>query len=141
MSASQVVELFAGTSMACPCGGSGFLLVWMGVVAWLFAAGRMDLCLGALRLLLVMVLELGGADDGCRGPARRVGWVVSPLDGVGCRVRIGVVAWSFAAGRIDLCLGALGLLLVMVLELVGADDGCRGPARRLFHNWVGWDAE
>ncbi len=40
---SQVVVLFVGMSMACPCEGSGFLLVWMEVVAWLFAAGRIDL--------------------------------------------------------------------------------------------------
>ena len=65
----------------------------MGVVPWLFAAGRIDLCLGALGLLLVMVLELVGADDGCRGPARRV---VSQLGGVGCRVRTG---YLLAPGR------------------------------------------
>ena len=100
MSASQVVVLFVGMSMACPCGGSGFLLVWMGVVAWLFVAGRIDLCLGTLGLLLVMVLELVGADDGCRGPARRVGWVVSPLGGVGCRVRMGISSRSVHVARL-----------------------------------------
>ncbi len=93
MSASQVVVLFVGMSMAYPCEGSGFLLVWMEVVAWLFAAGRRDLCLGAL---LVMGLELVGADDGCRGTARRVGWVVSQLGGVGCRLRTG---YLLAPGR------------------------------------------
>ena len=48
--------------------------------------GRIGLCLGALGSLLVMVLELVGAGDGCRGRARQVGWVVSQL---GCRVGTG----------------------------------------------------
>ena len=83
MLASQVVVLSVGMSMACPCEG---LLVWMEVVAWLFAAGRIDLSLGALGLLLVMVVELVGAGDGCRcrGRARWVGWVVSQLGAMGC---------------------------------------------------------
>ncbi len=70
--------------------------MWVEVVAWLFAAGQIDLCLGALGLLLVMVLELAGAGDGCRGRARRVGWVVSQLGGVGCRVGTG---YLLAPGR------------------------------------------